>query len=148
MGEKTKTLLEENGQKVIKIAQNSADLAHFLTKNYKNEEFTFFCGTRRMPEIETQLNLHQISLHIIELYETLPNPYQLKTAVEGILFYSPSAVSSFFIENEWPQNAYGFCLGSSTAAQLKPYTNQFYVAQQPNETALLLKLKQHFCTHA
>ena len=52
VGEKTKLLLEENGQKVIKMHQNASDLAHFLVKNYKNESFSFFCGKRRRPEIE------------------------------------------------------------------------------------------------
>ena len=34
VGEKTKYILEKNGQKVTKKAQNSAELAHFLEKNY------------------------------------------------------------------------------------------------------------------
>ena len=148
VGEKTKLLLEENGQKVIKMTQKSSELAHFLIKNYKNERFTFFCGTRRMPDLEVQCQQHQIPLHIVELYETYARPQKLKTTVDGILFYSPSAVTSFFMENEWPQKAYGFCLGTSTAAQLKEHTEQYYVAQQPNETALLLTLKKHFCKHA
>lgn len=148
VGEKTKTLLVENGQKVIKMTQESVELAHFLVKNHKNEPFTFFCGRRRMPHLERQCHQHKIPLHIVELYETLESPKKIKTTVDGILFYSPSAVTSFFLENEWPQHAYGFCLGASTAAQLKEYTNQYYVAQQPNETALLLTLKKHFFTHA
>ena len=47
VGEKTKCILEENGQKVTKMAQNSAELAHFLEKKYKNEAFSFLCGKRR-----------------------------------------------------------------------------------------------------
>lgn len=148
VGEKTKTLLEENGQKVIKMTLKSAELAHFLVNNHKNEHFTFFCGTRRMPDLEMQCQQHKITLHIVELYETLERPQKIKATVDGILFYSPSAVTSFFLENEWPQNAYGFCLGTSTAAQLKQHTNQYYVAQQPNDTAILLTLKKHFCKHA
>ena len=148
VGEKTKALLEENGQKVTKMTPKSSDLGRFIVKNYKNATFTFFCGTRRMPDLEAQCQQHQIPLHIVELYETQECSQKLKTTVDGILFYSPSAVTSFFMKNEWPKNAYGFCLGTSTATQLKRYTLQYYVAQRPNETALLLSLKKHFCTHA
>jgi len=42
VGEKTKSLFEENGQKVIKMAQNSDKLVYFLKKTLKNEHFSFF----------------------------------------------------------------------------------------------------------
>ena len=35
VGEKTKKLLEEKGQKVLKMTKNAFDLAHFLVKNHK-----------------------------------------------------------------------------------------------------------------
>ena len=41
MGENTKALLEENGQKVIKIEQNASKLADFILKNDENDEFLF-----------------------------------------------------------------------------------------------------------
>ena len=44
VGAKTKSLLEEKGQKVIKMCQNSLELAQFLVKNHKNDSFSFFCG--------------------------------------------------------------------------------------------------------
>lgn len=148
VGEKTKLLLEENGQKVIKMAQNSSELAHFLIKNYKNERFSFFCGKRRMPDLEMHFKTHEMALQVIPIYETLLNPHRMDAEVAGILFYSPSAVESFFMENKWPQKAYGFCLGNSTADALKAHTSQYYVALQPNESALLVQLKKHFSTYA
>jgi uroporphyrinogen-III synthase len=42
VGKKSKSILEENGQKVVKTAQNSSELALYLTKKYKNEAFSFF----------------------------------------------------------------------------------------------------------
>ena len=60
VGEKTKSLLEEKGQKVIKMCQNSSDLAQFIAKNHENDSFSFFCGKQRRPEIETILHQKKI----------------------------------------------------------------------------------------
>ena len=41
VGEKTKLALIKNGQKVIKMSNNSLKLAIFLTNNRKNEKYVF-----------------------------------------------------------------------------------------------------------
>ena len=148
VGEKVKSLLGKNGQKVVKMAKNASELAHFLVKNHKNEQFSFFCGTRRMDDLELVFAQNQMKLTIIPIYDTLLTPHKIKLDVEGILFYSPSAVESFFIKNKWPKNTYGFCIGTTPANALKKHTDQFYVATQPKESALLVKLKQHFSAYA
>mgnify|MGYP002058062545 CR=1 FL=1 len=116
----------KNGQKVVKMAQNASELAHFLVKNHKNEQFSFFCGTRRMDDLELVFAQNEMKLTIIPIYDTLLTPHKIKLDVEGILFYSPSAVESFFIKNKWPKNTYGFCIGTTTANALKKHTDQFY----------------------
>ena len=42
VGEKTKKLLEENGQKVVKMTQNASVLADFILKNAKKRVFFVF----------------------------------------------------------------------------------------------------------
>ena len=148
VGEKVKSLLEKNGQKVVKMSQNASELAHSLVMNHKNEQFSFFCGTRRMDDLELVFAKNEMKLNIIPIYDTLLTPHKIKLDVDGILFYSPSAVESFFIKNKWPKNTYGFCIGKTTANALKKYTDRFYVASQPKESALLVKLKQHFSAYA
>ena len=144
VGEKTKSLLIKNGQKVIKMSHNSLKLAHFLAKNYKNESFSFFCGNLKRPEIESVfLDQHmQIDLH--EVYKTTLTPKYFSQPFEGILFYSPSAVESFFQLNSWQKKTHGFCLGSTTAKKLNDYTQNFSVAKKPSESHLLVTLTQHF----
>ena len=51
VGQKTKSLLEENGLKVIEIDQNAEELAQNIAKNYKKSDFYYFCGTIRMNSI-------------------------------------------------------------------------------------------------
>ena len=62
VGPKTKSLLEENGLKVIEIGQNATELAQNIVKNYKNCIFHYFCGTIRREELPKVLKSEKISL--------------------------------------------------------------------------------------
>lgn len=146
VGEKTKSILEEKGEKVVKIAQNSAELAVFLAKNYKKEAFSFFCGKRRRPEIEAFFLKNNLNSEVIEIYDTHLTPKAFETKFDGVLFFSPSAVSSFFKANSWKPKTHGFCLGKTTASALKPYTQNYSVAKAPNEAQLFLSI-HHYHTH-
>ena len=146
VGEKTKALLEEKGQKVIKMSQNASILASFIQKNHKNNSFSFFCGKKRRPEIETNLSAKAIPLYIHEMYETLYTPKVIETKFDGILFFSPSAVESYFKMNSWKQEVQGFCIGSTTATSLSKYTHLYSTAKAPNENQLLLSI-HHYYTH-
>ena len=147
VGEKTKSLLEKNDQKVIKMSQNSSDLAQFIAKNRKNESFSFFCGTQRSPEIEHLLGQHNIPLKIHELYKTLLTPKHFESPFDGVLFFSPSAVNSYLLENTWPKDAYGFCIGPTTAGTLKTQTPNVLEAKNPSENHLISVIYQHYTQH-
>lgn len=147
VGDKTKSLLEENGLKVIKMSQNASDLAQFIAKNSKNESFSFFCGKQRRPEIEHLLGQHNIPLKIHELYETLLTPKRFESPFDGVLFFSPSAVNSYFLENTWPEDAYGFCIGPTTAGTLKTHTTNVLEAKNPSENHLISAIYQHYTQH-
>jgi len=147
VGEKTKALLEKNGQKVIKMHQNASDLAHFLVKNVKNDSFSFFCGKQRRAEIEDLFNRKQMKLVIHELYDTLFTSKVFENHFDGILFFSPSAVQSFFSKNQWNEHMHGFCIGPSTASVLKQYTLRYSVAKTPNENHLLLEIQHYYTQH-
>ena len=57
VGEKTKSLLLKNGEKVIKSEENAQKLADFIVKSLKNDIFVFFCGNIKrdeLPEILTK----------------------------------------------------------------------------------------------
>lgn len=147
VGEKTKSLLEENDQKVIKMSQNASDLAQFIVKKCKNESFSFFCGMQRRPEIELLLGQHNIPLKIHELYETLVTPKHFESPFDGVLFFSPSAVNSYFLENTWPEDTYGFCIGPTTAGTLKTNTMNVLEAKNPSENYLISVIYQHYTQH-
>lgn len=144
VGEKTKTKIEEKGEKVLKTAPNSAQLVHFLEKNYTKESFSFFCGKRRRPEIEVFFSSFKSRLSVHELYETHLTPKKVNPTVDGILFFSPSGVESYFQSNSWETNNHGFCIGPTTASSLAPYTSSYSVAEQPNEAHLLVSIQKYY----
>jgi uroporphyrinogen-III synthase len=129
------------------MCQNSLELAQFLVKNHKNDSFSFFCGKRRRPEIETVLEQHKIRLEVHELYQTYFTAKHFETHFDGILFFSPSAVTSFFMKNNWPVGTHGFCIGTTTAAELEKYTSEFSTAKQPSESHLLVTLHHYYKQH-
>ena len=51
VGEKTKSLLLKNGEKVIKSEENAQKLADFIVKSLKNDIFVFFCGNMKRDEL-------------------------------------------------------------------------------------------------
>ena len=53
VGKKTKALLTENGQKVVKMANKSSELADFISKNNKNDQFSFFCAAWKITRFRT-----------------------------------------------------------------------------------------------
>ena len=95
IGEKTKSLLEEYGRKVIAMTEYASQLAENLVKNHKNDSFHFFCGNIRSDEIPSKLKENNISFEEIEVYRTTLNPKKFERKFDAVLFFSPSGVRSF-----------------------------------------------------
>ena len=143
IGKKTALLLVNNGQKVVKIAQNSSDLALFILNNYKNVSFLFFCGKSRINDLEHILSVNDIPIQPVEIYETLLQPHVAKGYFDGILFFSPSGVKSYAIRNGF-EDTHCFCLGSTTAKTVREFTPELTIAKTPDESQLFLSIKKHF----
>lgn len=142
VGKKTATLLTENGQKVAKIARNSSELAHFLSKNAKNQSFSYFCGNLRTPDLEEVLPANGIEIQAIEIYKTQLLDHVVKGHFDGLLFFSPSAVRAYAQRNTFDQS-HSFCLGTSTAKAVALHTQDYTIAKAPDEAQLLKSLINH-----
>ena len=147
VGQKTSKLLEKFGFKVIQMRENANDLGHFLVEKYNKNSFSFFCGRKRRYEIESLFKKNNITIEIHELYDTLFINKKFKSPFDGIIFFSPSAVLSFFENNKWPKDSHGFCIGKSTAETLKKYTTNYSEAKHPNEDQLLQTIINYFSKH-
>lgn len=131
VGIKTKDFLEDNGFNVLAYTDYASDLAEIITLIYDNESFTFFSGNLRKDVLPKTLKENQIDFNEIEVYETNLTPHKIKTRLDGILFFSPSAVESYLKMNTIKDEAC-FCIGETTAeALVHKKIKKIIIAEQP-----------------
>ncbi|NNJ89391.1 MAG: uroporphyrinogen-III synthase [Eudoraea sp.] len=145
VGQKTKFFLEENGQKVIKMAENALELANFIAKQYKNERFLIFTGNRNRPDLRRILSKENIVFEEVEVYQTNLVPQHHNRKFQGILFYSPSGVKSFTQENEIG-NTPVFCIGETTAREARKYSEHVTIAEKPTVDSVIEILIKNLST--
>ncbi|WP_269241001.1 uroporphyrinogen-III synthase [Flavobacterium limnophilum] len=131
VGMKTKALLEENGFNVEVYLDYASDLAEIITLIYSKESYTFFSGNLRKETLPKALKAAKVNFNEIQVYETTLTPQKIKTPVDGILFFSPSAIESYLKENKI-KNEICFCIGETTASALDTITRNIIVADQPS----------------
>jgi len=143
VGEKTKALLKENGFEVLEYSDYAAELASIICNKYPKISFTFFCGTIRRDVLPDALKLMEIKLDEIEVYETTSAPKKIGFKPNGILFFSPSAIESYLMENKI-ENEDCFCIGNTTAEALKNKTQNIIIANQPTIESVIMKTIENY----
>ena len=123
VGEKTKSLLLKNGEKVIKSEENAQKLADFIVKSLKNDIFVFFCGNIKRDELPEILTKNDIKFSIVEVYKTSLVYKKIDEAFNGILFFSPSAVRSYCYYNKIEDETL-FTIGQTTTNEAKTFYNK------------------------
>lgn len=141
VGEKTKALLEKNGQKVIKMTEYASALAPYLVENHKNDHFHFFCGNIRSDVIPSVLSENNVSFEEIKVYKTSLNPKKFERQFDAILFFSPSGVRSHCearsnLSN--PQTIF-VCIGTTTASEVKNYTENVVISNSTTVESVIAK---------
>ena len=113
-----------------------------------NEGVFFFCGKQRREELPDKLKLAEIELEEIVVYETFETPQKItRKSYDGILFFSPSAVKSFFSLNKLNEQIQIFAIGKTTAEFLEKHTNkEVDVAEIPTEESMFKQIILHFST--
>ena len=129
VGEKTRKLLEAEGWEVVASFDYAKQLAPYLVKHYAKSSFVFFCGEKRMDTLPTTLKANHIQLQECLTYHTQLTPIKLTKRYEGWLFFSPSAIESYLVENSFAGEKV-VCIGTTTQAAL-PEGVESYVAEHP-----------------
>lgn len=143
VGEKTKSILEENGQKVIKTVENMQELVIFIQKNMKNEHFLHICGNRKLPHFAKGMQAASILYDEVTAYKTHLVSRTQTTEPQGVLFYSPSGVESYLLDNQIG-DSWCFCIGQTTAAAIRPLTTKITVSPKPDTDILVSAAAMHF----
>ena len=131
VGEKTKLALVKNGQKVIKMFNNSLKLASFLTKNYKNEKYVFCRGSIINKDFSEFFYRNKMILKEVPVYKTELVPKKIESILDGIMFFSPSAIKSFLKKNTL-NSSECFCIGKTTSAFAKNFSNKIHYSYEPS----------------
>jgi uroporphyrinogen-III synthase len=143
VGDKTEEILIKNGFSVVEKGYQANALAEKIIKKHSHKNFTFFCGDKRREELPVLLKKHNIILNEIEVYKTKLTTKQIDGSFDGILFFSPSAIQSYVLRNEF-EDATVFCIGRTTEAEAKKHTNNIITANKATIENVIVQVVKHF----
>jgi uroporphyrinogen-III synthase len=128
----------------------TADNALLLAKKIADEhikEVVFFCGKSRRDELPFFLKKNGINVQEVIVYETIETPTHLSEVFDGILFFSPSAVTSFFSVNQLKDNTVCFAIGETTAEMITHYTDNKIIRSDVPSQEMILNLVNSYFQH-
>ena len=142
----TKIALEDEGYKVNISKDNAQSLANEIISASKEKNFLFFCGNKRRVELPDVMHNAGLQLTEIVLYKNILQPLKINVKYEAVLFFSPSAVQSFFEENVLAKTVQCFCIGYTTANALKEYklNNEVTVISYPSQQVMIDEVLHYF----
>ena len=128
-------------------ADSASALAYTIIKENTSQSLVFFCGDQRRDELPTKLSQQGIGVKEIVVYKTITTSHTINKKYDGILFYSPSAVDSFFSANKVSHDCVFFSIGKTTEEAIKKFTdNKIIVANEPSKALLVEQAIQYFET--
>ena len=125
------------------FADNATELAQKIVEDKVADVF-FFCGNARREELPNLLHENKVIVHEVKVYQTHINSVELQQVYDGIVFFSPSGVESFLLENKMPPTAVLFAIGNTTASSLNLFSNEIIIAEKPDPKILIQKIISRF----
>ena len=144
VGMKTKELLTENGFDVVAYTGYASDLAEIISLVYATDSFTFLCGNLRRDVLPNTLKENGITFNEIEVYETNITSKKMTSKQDGILFFSPSGVESYFKLNSI-KDEICFCIGETTAETLvNKKVKNIIIAEKPSVESVITQVIEYY----
>lgn len=132
---------------VVATALNAAALAEKIIRHRNTTAVTFFCSNLRRHELRKKLGSNNIAVQEVVVYHTIPVKHTTKKNYDGILFFSPSAVNSFFSNNTTAAATVCFAIGNTTAGAIRQHcTNKIISCLMPGRENLVKKMMAYFDT--
>lgn len=147
IGNTTKQLVKKYfGEEAIAGTADSATaLAELIVEEDDSNEVFFFCGDQRRNELPEILRSNDIEVNEIIVYQTIAVPLKVEKNYHGVLFFSPSAVESFFCNNKVSEQTILFAIGNTTAKEIKKYTNnKIIVGNEPGKENLVTEMIRYY----
>jgi uroporphyrinogen-III synthase len=144
---KTSEVIEQDPETfgtIVAVADESKALAQKIIEA-GTKEVIFFCGDKRRDELPTLLRKASIEVHEVVVYETMETPILADRDYNAILFFSPSAVQSFFSVNQLNDPTVCFAIGQTTADSIAAAcNNKVFVARSPRQEVLVQEVINYF----
>jgi uroporphyrinogen-III synthase len=132
---------------VLDTAKNATALSEKITANKNVEEVYFFCGDQRLDELPSILQSHNIKVNEVVVYNTIETPQSVERNYDAVIFFSPSAVHSFFSMNTLPTNVILFSIGKTTTATIQTYcSNPTITSEWPGKEQMIDQVIHYFTT--
>jgi uroporphyrinogen-III synthase len=147
IGNTTKELVDQvfGRERIAGTANDASALARVIVEDDSTNDVTFFCGDKHRKELPELLRKSNIAVTEVEVYKTKALHQRIQKIYDGILFYSPSAVDSFFSDNTVNDNTVLFAIGNTTAAEIRKFaTNTIITSEEPGKEQLIEKAIKHF----
>lgn len=143
VGDQTAFLIEKLGVKVAIQKDYARDFSLLKNDELPQGPYDWFCGTRSLHHIVDSLRGHYLNRY--EVYHTSLCPYALAGFYQAIVFFSPSAVTSFLEKNSISQNTRYFAIGKTTSeALLSAGASEVLSPEKPSVTSLIQLIKKYF----
>jgi uroporphyrinogen-III synthase len=119
-------------------ADSAAELAATIVGEGWVNAVWFICGEQRRHELPARLKQAGIEVHEVVVYRTKLTPRKIGRDYDGIVFFSPSAVESFFSVNKIPARTRLFAIGGTTAEAIRRSSdNPVTISGQPDAELLI-----------
>lgn len=129
---------------IVGTANDAEMLADVIIKDNIKEVY-FFCGTIRRDVLPQKLRAANISVEEVFVYKTTETPQVVNSFYDAILFYSPSAVESFFSANKIEATTLLFAIGNTTAEKIKQHSgNTLIVSARTGKEDLIKETIAYF----
>ncbi len=128
---------------IANYADNALALSKCLIED-KIKEAIFFCGDQRMDILPNNLKDNGIKLTELIVYDTRLTPETVLEQPDAILFFSPTAVKSFFSMNQLSPDTTVFAMGNTTAVALKQFTNSPVIISPESDKAFVLNMAMKY----
>jgi len=134
--EKVLSFFTENSIK--KTARNAANLAEKIIAANIQQQIIFFCSNHRLDNLPVLLRAYGTHFQEVVVYNTIETPHLVEDNYDAVIFFSPSAVHSFFAANTIATDVILFAIGKTTAATIETYvSNEVIASEWPGQEQLI-----------
>jgi uroporphyrinogen-III synthase len=128
-----------------KFASNALFLSRLMIADGIKKAL-FFCGDQRLDILPDNLKKNGIELNELVVYDTLLKPVKIIDPPDAMLFFSPTAVRSYFAVNDISSGTTVFAMGTTTAAALKQNTAHPVIISPEADKAFVFNMAIEYAT--